>query len=464
VLLRNGGEQVAAECERPIPGDEVGYPLGAAAYASAVLQVNGEVIGTLSVRGKVGGAEFTSGDLKLLDGVASVAAPVIRNAQLYETVRQQADTDSLTAVYNHRRLQERLDEEIERSRRYEHCLTVVLVDVDGFKLFNDVYGHPIGDRVLQTVAQTLRNNTRATDHIGRYGGDEFMLILPETDIAGAHDLAQRMLKAITSEELIVNGARLPLAISVGIASFPQDATNKHELVAHADAALYESKRSGGSAVRQANLVRKDWLLSQGNTFSVLEGLVQAVDAKDHYTREHSEVVTDAALLLAERLNLSDETRRALRIAGLLHDVGKIGIPDHILKKPGRLTVEEYEIMKQHVVLSEMIIKGVPQLNDVIDAVAHHHERFDGTGYPYGKAWDEIPLLGRIMAVADAYSAMCMDRPYREGLSWPEARAELVRGAGTQFDPELARLFVEAMDEWFEASVPSPLAAEAVVLT
>ncbi len=178
---------------------------------------------------------------------------------------------------------------------------------------------------------------------------------------------------------------------------------------------------------------------------MLQGLVRAVDVKDHYTQEHSEVVTDAALLLGQQLNLSEETLRALRIAGLLHDVGKIGIPDHILKKPGKLTNEEYEIMKQHVVLSEMIIKGVPHLNDVLDAVAHHHERFDGRGYPHGKQAEAIPLLGRIMAIADAYSAMCMDRPYRKGLSWEQARTELERGAGSQFDPHLVPLFIQAME-------------------
>jgi putative nucleotidyltransferase with HDIG domain len=185
---------------------------------------------------------------------------------------------------------------------------------------------------------------------------------------------------------------------------------------------------------------------QSDNFTVLQGLVHAIDAKDHYTQEHSNVVTEAVLVLARRLSLPEATQHALRIAGLLHDVGKIGIPDAVLKKPGKLTAEEYEIMKQHVVLSETILRGVSQPDGVLDAVAHHHERYDGFGYPYGKRGEEIPLLGRIMGIADAYSAMCMNRPYRKGMSWNEVRAELIKGAGMQFDPDLVRTFVEAFDE------------------
>lgn len=448
-LRRHGVEEVVARAMSPDPGTTA---YTSRARATAILHVNGEPIGSLVVQGKLDEQEFTSGDLKLLEGVVAVSSPAIHNAQLYEVARQQADTDSLTGILNHRRIHERIEEEIERARCYRHPFAIVLVDVDGFKLFNDVYGHPVGDRVLQLVAEALRASVRVTDFVGRYGGDEFMLMLPETDAAGAMEVGRRVLSDVGGRELIVNGSRLPIALSLGIACFPHDSGNKHELIAHADTALYESKGSGGRTIRHTHASRKDWLDAQGNTFNVLEGLVQAVDAKDHYTREHSEVVTDAALLLARRLNLSDETHRALRIAGLLHDVGKIGIPDHVLKKPGKLTVEEYEVMKQHVVLSEMIIKGVPQLNDVLDAVAHHHERYDGKGYPYGKGLDEIPLLGRIMAVADAYSAMCMDRPYRKGMSWPDVRVELQYGAGSQFDPVLVELFIAAMDETTEAAL------------
>lgn len=457
-LYDAGKSQVVADLTAVRPLGAGGNPT---AQASAPLQVNGEIIGILLLEGKLVGHDFTSSDLKLLQGIAAVAAPAIRTAQLYAQVREQADTDGLTGIANHRRLQERTEEELKRAQRYEHGLSLIQVDIDNFKLFNDVYGHPVGDRVLQIIAECLRDTARGTDTVGRYGGDEFMLILPETDQHGAAELAERLLAHVACREIVIEGERLPLSISVGIATFPDDATTKHQLIAHADTAMYESKAAGGHTFRTAHLPRTDWLKIQSTTFGVLEGLVRSVDNKDHYTREHSEVVTEAALLLAQQLQLGEETRRALRIAGLLHDVGKIGIPDHVLKKPGKLTADEYAIMQQHVQLSETMIKNVPYLSDVLDAVAHHHERYDGTGYPYGKRQDDIPLLGRIMAVADAYSAMIMDRPYRKGLDWAATRAQLQGGAGTQFDPTLVPIFIAAIETCqppelaFKTPLPKP---------
>ena len=174
---------------------------------------------------------------------------------------------------------------------------------------------------------------------------------------------------------------------------------------------------------------------------MLDGLVAAVDNKDHYTRQHSEDVTAYAVALAGELGLSAESQRTVRIAGLLHDVSKIGVPDRILRKPARLSDDETEIVKQHASLGEVIIKSVPNIGEVVDAVSAHHERFDGRGYPRGQAGAEIPLLGRILAVADAYSAMTTDRPYRRALSAQDARAELGRAAGSHLDPEVVRAFL-----------------------
>ncbi|GAC1642236.1 MAG: hypothetical protein NVS4B8_11250 [Herpetosiphon sp.] len=422
------------------------------ARAVALLQVPGEALGSVLLEGKIDGTEFNSDDLKLLEGVAAVAAPTIRNAQLYAAARHEADIDALTRVANHRRLQERIAEEFDRARRFAHPLSLVMVDVDNFKLFNDVHGHPIGDYILQTVAETLRSAVRSVDTVGRYGGDEFLIILPETDRDRAVQIGERILAAVGALETMIAGQRLPLALSIGIASYPEIVRTKQELIAHADSAMYESKSSGGGMLQVANRRRSDWLSMQSTTYGVLEGLVHTVDAKDHYTHEHSEVVTEAALLLAQHMNLGEETQRALRIAGLLHDIGKIGIPDYILKKPGKLTADEYEIMKGHVVLSELIIKDVPNLDDVLDAVGHHHEQYDGSGYPSGKQKEQIPLVGRIMAVADAYSAMSMDRPYRKAMDWPTVRGELERGAGKQFDPTLVEIFIAAMEAGLQKEV------------
>jgi putative nucleotidyltransferase with HDIG domain len=179
-------------------------------------------------------------------------------------------------------------------------------------------------------------------------------------------------------------------------------------------------------------------------FGVVEGLVLAVDAKDHYTVEHSAVVASAAVLLGEALGLPERDLAILRTAGLLHDVGKISIPDRVLRKPARLNKEEWQVMRQHVEFGELIIRGVPSLGEILEPVMHHHERWDGGGYPRGLAGEAVPLLGRIMIIADAFSAMTLDRPYRRGLSTHEALAQLRAGAGTQFDPTLAPLFCDAV--------------------
>jgi putative nucleotidyltransferase with HDIG domain len=210
------------------------------------------------------------------------------------------------------------------------------------------------------------------------------------------------------------------------------------LVALADAAMYTAKRQ--SSTGDASSVRT----SADTNFGVLDNLVQAIDAKDSYTKAHCDIVAEYAVKLAERLGLPPESKRALRIAGLLHDIGKLAVPDDILKKPAPLTQEEYEIMQRHVSIGEVLIREVPELKEVIQAVACHHERFDGTGYPRGLKGDEIPLIGRIIALADAYSAMCLDRPYRKGMSHDRVLNELVAGARVQFDPELAQVFVQLL--------------------
>lgn len=237
-----------------------------------------------------------------------------------------------------------------------------------------------------------------------------------------------------------------MSLSIGIALYPEDGTDKERMIACADASLFEAKRGGGSLVRLADRSRDPRFVYPSTILGALEGLVRSIDRKDRYTKDHSDNDAEYAVLLGQALNLSENVLSALRIAGLLHDVGKIGIPDNILKKPGPLTPEERKTMQEHVVLSDLIIKGVPHLEDVSDAVRNHHERYDGTGYPDRIKGEAIPLLGRIMAVVDAYSAMTLDRPYRKALTHERTLEELRRCAGTQFDPRLIDLFIKALED------------------
>jgi diguanylate cyclase (GGDEF)-like protein len=415
----------------------------------AALRSHGRVIGTIALVRLHGDPEFSSADIKLLEAAGNFAGHAIRNAQLFEALRQQADTDPLTGLANHRAFQERLDHEMRRAEAGGYPLGVMLIDIDNFKHFNDTYGHLVGDQIIHLVAQTLRASCRGDqDLVGRYGGDEFVAILPQIDRPGLHIVAHRILDAVAALDVQPAGQdRLPLTLSLGCALFPEDATLKHDLLGHADAALYEIKRAGGNGVHGTINVQEAIAsaLVSGTAFSALQGLVHAVDGKDRYTRLHSEAVTDAALLLAKELDLSAAVCSALRVAGLLHDVGKIGIPDQILRKTGRLTGDEHRVMQQHVTLSELMIQEVPHLVDVLSAVASHHERYDGAGYPRGLQGAEIPLMGRIMALADACSAMLLDRPYRKGMPWGEVKAELLRDSGKQFDPTLVGPFIDAIE-------------------
>jgi HD-GYP domain-containing protein (c-di-GMP phosphodiesterase class II) len=236
---------------------------------------------------------------------------------------------------------------------------------------------------------------------------------------------------------------VPIGLSLGVASFPEDSESKDRLLVLADAAMYEAKRLGGAGPQVSRVVAVGGAPFDG-AFGALDSLVQAVQYRDQYTKTHSDLVAEYAAKLALRAGLSEEAVRAIRIAGVLHDVGKLIIPDDILKKPGPLTAEEYEVIKRHPLVGEMLIREGPFLEDVIQAVGCHHENYDGSGYPRGLRSDEIPLLGRVMAIADAYSAMSLDRPYRKALSVDEIIAELEAGAGTKFDPRLVEVFVEML--------------------
>ena len=412
---------------------------------TAPLVSRGSVLGAL---GLVLGAA-TQGDegrLQLSEAIGAQLGVAIENAEQYDNARFLADRDSVTGLHNHRSLHSRLEQELSRAQRTMGVFSIAMMDLDGFKLFNDTYGHPSGDDVLRTVASLLSAVVRDSDIVGRYGGDEFMAVLPDTGSQGAVELSQRVRAALLeSPYLAPDGQAIPLHLSFGIASYPTDGRQVNELIALADGNLYNSKQSGGDKITAAEENEDDVPGHGSGMFGILDALVTAVDHKDRYTRHHSDDVTQFALAIARQMSMSDESLRVLRIASLLHDIGKIGVPDRILRKPGRLTEDEFDLVKQHAMLSEIIVKEVPNLTEVMAAVGSHHERWDGTGYPRGLGATDIPLFGRILAVADAWSAMTSDRPYRKAMTIEAAREELVRGSGSQFDPSIVPVFLAIVD-------------------
>lgn len=374
---------------------------------------------------------------------AAEAALAVSHTRLQTKLRRSADLDALTELLNHRAILAQIDSSLRLAEENEKPLSVVLIDIGGFTLFNETRGHPAGDRVLTGIARLLERICRTGDVIGRYGGDEFVMVLPGAGVGDAEAIAKRVLQVADDTAFVINDERLPISLALGIATFPDDGRSRTEMMDVAVEAVGEAKAAGPGRFHRG----RGTLQIAGEATSalaVLDGLVSAVDRKDRYTRQHSDIVTEAAVRTAQLLGLGPQAENALRIAGPIHDVGKIAVPDSILLKPSALTAEERAIMQQHVEFGLMLIRDVPQLHDVIDAVLHHHERWDGNGYPNRKSGESIPLLGRIMAVADAYSAMIADRPYRKGLDQLTAFEELRRGAGTQFDAELVEPFITAM--------------------
>jgi diguanylate cyclase (GGDEF)-like protein len=371
---------------------------------------------------------------------AAVAAEVERLAEM-------AITDPLTGLRNHRAFHEDVARELQRAGRTGVPLALVLLDVDDLKTVNDTHGHQAGDERLQALARAIRATGRGADLAYRVGGDEFAVILPDARSWGALEFAQRLRAATQAGE---HGTD-PFTTTAGI-SEALGLRSKDELIREADLALIGAKRIHQDVVIYGpDLARGP----DGNAHedehhsrTLASALARAVDAKDTYTRSHCQTVSQLCGLIGAELGLEAGRLTRLRLAGLLHDVGKIGVPDAILNKPAKLTDDEYEHMKRHALLGYDIVQAADM---ELEArwVRHHHERFDGGGYPDGLAGEEIPLESRVILVADAFEAMTSDRPYRLAPGQSFAVRELGRHAGTQFDPRvveaLTRVLVRAGD-------------------
>jgi diguanylate cyclase (GGDEF)-like protein/PAS domain S-box-containing protein len=355
-----------------------------------------------------------------------------------------ADVCPLTGLLNHRAFHKKLEQEADRTLRGEGLLAVALMDLDNFKFFNDAYGHIAGDEVLRQVSVALQSCSRNYDVLARFGGDEFAMLLPGMDIAKAQRMVLRLRRAVERVGFTPPGhnGQIPLSLSVGIAVFPLEAGTRMDALQLADDRLLRTK-TGGSDHGEVERLRTS-ISSEFEGFGMLYSFVTAVDNKDRYTRRHSEDVMTNSRMIAIELGLDDEIRKELAMSALLHDVGKIGVPDNILRKPGKLTEDEFAAIKQHPMLGSILVGSVTGFEGILPGVRHHHERWDGKGYPANLVGEECPQQARILAVADAFSAMTTDRPYRKGMNRETAIAILSEGSGTQWDPACVRAFISAI--------------------
>jgi diguanylate cyclase (GGDEF)-like protein len=370
-----------------------------------------------------------------------------------------ATIDPLTGLATRQAIFDRVDEEIARAARYRHPLSVILMDLDHFKRLNDSHGHASGDRVLRHVGRLLTDNVRAVDMAGRYGGEEFLIVLPETDADAAAVLAEKLRRIVARTPVtLVDGVEVSVTLSAGVAGGLGDVLPPDALVRDADAALYSAKALGrdqvyvfretgdDGTIRRAPIAAEARIraLDVGREASAAaqEALLATLAGRHTWAGKPSTLIAEASAALARAIDLPGGELERIRTASLLHDLGKLAIPEEILAKPGDLAANEWRVVAEHPKIGQVVLEQAGALRDAATIVLHHHEWFDGRGYPHGLAGHEIPIGARIVSIVDAYEAMVAGRPYRDPISHDAAVAELRRQAGIQFDPELVEVFAD----------------------
>ncbi len=429
---------------------------------------------------------FSPQDMLTLQTLADEFAIALHNARAYQMAQEQAVTDSLTGLKTHRYFMETLDAEWRRATRSGQPFSVIMMDLDGFKQVNDRRGHLEGDKVLTVVARLLKARLRQFNVVARYGGDEFAILMPEGPTEQAEILAERLRSSLVPDPYLSSHG---LTASFGIATFPANGATPEEILRVADAGMYLAKHEKGNRVRVASVpapaVSAEWekqlleaylgvtvkrIFSTGpeafeqylqrfehaahdsdrespSLLDTVTALAFTIDAKDRYTQGHSQAVSRLAAQIARQLGMSQADVEEIRLAGILHDIGKIGVPESVLNKPSRLSDEEYRTMKGHAALGEKILEPlrVKTIERIRPMVRHHHEWINGQGYPDGLRGEEIPVGARILTVADAFDTMVSERAYQKGRTIREAIEELRRCCSAQFDAALVEVFVSSLE-------------------
>ncbi|HET6616339.1 MAG TPA: diguanylate cyclase, partial [Gemmatimonadota bacterium] len=472
---------------RPDPGLGLHGRMRRTSILVAPIMVGDAARGVLYIRNERSRIEYSRQELAFCQLMAHAAARAVQHAERYAEMEEAASRDPLTGLRNLRAFHQRLDTEIARSERELRPLSLLMIDIDYLKRVNDAFGHLAGDAVLRGIARILSDQVREVDFVARYGGEEFAIILTGAEIERAQKIAERICQAIAESKHADVG--IPVTASIGLATYPYDATTPRDLVHQADQALYYSKYRGRNRITvydhlhrqssedelQRELVQAFTSVSLERHFShddpriaevreklslfasdrdiidniddVIESLTTAMYARDTYTRHHLEQAAQLSDLFLGYLTCDDDERQTIRIACMLHDIGKLGVPQDILQKSEFLTREEYEIVRKHPEIGARILEPLKPFAPAVPFIRHHHERWDGKGYPDGLRGEDIPFGARVVSLVDSFHAMVSKRPYQsrvKGLGY--AREEIRRNAGTQFDPRLAAAFVRMIEE------------------